>query len=100
MRMHCTDSANELLTPKLKQFLAERIVQRFREHRRQLDGIVLLDFNLFQDLMSAALTDAELGGLVDDTMKQPLSLLLVQDDDFFSELRWNIPPPESMAQAS
>ena len=94
MSMHCTDSSIEYLTPKLKQYIADRVVQRFREHRKARQGIVLLDAQLFQELIIAALNDAEHEGLVEDSLKLPAASTLIEDQDFFAEIRWHLPLPD------
>jgi hypothetical protein len=84
-------SFNEHLTPKLKQYVADRIVHRFHEHKSAREGVVLLDANLFQDLMISAFNDAARDSLIEDSMKLPLVVLLVHDEDFFTEVRWSVP---------
>lgn len=75
------------LTEELRDFIAERILKRFDSLKLMKRNLVVLDQNVFRDLLSQAFDDAVEAGFITADLKFGCGVTLFLDDDFYTLVR-------------
>lgn len=81
-------SAHPRLTREVRKYISDRILLRYRQRQAIKQGVLILDLNVFEELVVQAFNDAETASLIERDMKQGCGMALMLDEDFYEDLRW------------